>query len=139
MYFGVGDSIFHRSKTMKKRSLTSTKFTVNTHLGIFKKFPEDVFILFSFDKFAICSLRKKKKCQVKKYYKRHCFMVSSGILVDAILVYQSASSELTLTFSQRNDGQISCFNFIGYLCVFLWGYLCMPSMHLALCLVQSKC
>lgn len=66
-------------------------------------------------------------------------MVSSGILVDAILVYQSASSELTLTLSQRNDGQISCFNFIGYLCVFLWGYLCMPSMHLALCLVQSKC
>lgn len=40
-------------------------------------------------------------------------MVSSGIFVDAILVYQSASSELTLTSSQRNDGQISCLNFIG--------------------------
>ena len=43
-----------------KKSLTSTKFTL-TYVEIFKKSPENVFIFFSFVKFAICSLKKKKK------------------------------------------------------------------------------
>ena len=55
-------------------------------------------------------------------------MVSLGILVDAILVYQSASSELTLTSSQRNYGQISCFNFIG-MSLYLFTVMSLYAQH----------